>query len=151
MDKLFETSIFTRTTLLKIMEDRAYQDLVKIPENHRNSIFWNIAHLLVTQQLLCYRLSGLDLQIDQKMVDKYGKGTIATEEVPEEDIVFVKEHLVKMAQKTQSDYKAGVFTEYKTYMTSANIELSNIEEALAFSAYHDGIHLGVILSIMKIV
>ena len=133
------------------MEDRTYEDLVKIPENHRNSIFWNIAHLLVTQHLLCYGLSGLDLQIDQTMVNKYGKGTVATEEVPEEDIAFVTEHLVKMVLKTQADYRAGLFTNYKTYMTSANIELGNIEEALAFSAYHDGIHLGVILSIMKIV
>ncbi len=151
MDKLFETAIFTRKTLLKIMEDRTYEDLVKIPENHRNSIFWNIAHLLVTQHLLCYGLSGLDLQIDQAMVNKYGKGTVASEEVPEEDISYVKDHLVKMVLKTQSDYKAGLFTDYKTYMTSANIELSKIEEALAFSAYHDGIHLGVILSIMKTV
>lgn len=133
------------------MEDRTYEDLVKIPENHRNSIFWNIAHLLVTQHLLCYGLSGLDLQIDQTMVNNYGKGTVATEQVPQEDIAFVTEHLVKMVLKTQSDYKAGRFTNYKTYMTSANIELANIEEALAFSAYHDGIHLGVILSIMKIV
>jgi len=56
-----------------------------------------------------------------------------------------------MVLKTQSDYKAEVFKEYRNYMTSTNIELCNIEEALAFSAYHDGIHLGVILSIMKLV
>ena len=133
------------------MEEKGYKNLVKIPENHRNSIFWNIAHLLVTQHLLCYGLSGLELQIDQAMVNKYGKGTVAVEEVPEEDIAFVKAHLVKMVLKTQSDYKAGVFTGYRNYMTSTNIELCNIEEALAFSAYHDGIHLGVILSIMKLV
>jgi hypothetical protein len=151
MDKLFETAIFTRKTLLKVMEEKGYENLVKIPENHRNSIFWNIAHLLVTQHLLCYGLSGLELQIDQAMVNKYGKGTVAVEEVPEEDIAFVKAHLVKMVLKTQSDYKAGVFTGYRNYMTSTNIELCNIEEALAFSAYHDGIHLGVILSIMKLV
>ena len=93
MEKLFETAIFTRKSLLKIMETRNFEVLVKIPHNFRNSIFWNIAHLLVTQQLLCYRLSGLDLTIDEEMVSKYGKGAIATSEVSIEDIDYVVEVL----------------------------------------------------------
>ena len=73
MEKLFETALFTRNSMLKIMEKKSHDELVKIPENFRNSIFWNIAHLLVTQQLLCYKLSGLDLTIDETMISKYGK------------------------------------------------------------------------------
>ena len=94
MDKLFETAIFTRNSLLKIMETRSYEEIVKIPDNFKNSIFWNIAHLLVTQQLLCYRLSGLDLTIDEDLVGKYGKGAIATSEVSIEDINYVRANLL---------------------------------------------------------
>ena len=151
MDKLFETAIFTRKALLNIMETRNYEDLVKIPVNFRNSIFWNIAHLLVTQQLLCYRLSGLDIKIDEEMVRKYGKGSLAITEVPKEDIDYVKGHLLDLAIKMKEDYEKGLFVNYKPYMTSANIELCNIKDALTFSAYHDGIHLGVVLSLMKTV
>jgi len=151
MDKLFETAIFTRKSLLQIMETRNDEDLVKIPDNFRNSIFWNIAHLMVTQQLLCYKLSGLELRIDEEMVAKYGKGTLATAEVSKNDIDYVKENLLALVIKMKEDYEKGLFGHYKPYMTSANIELSNIEDALKFSAYHDGIHLGVILSLMKIV
>jgi hypothetical protein len=151
MDKLIETAIFTRKSLVKIMETRNYEDLVKIPDNFRNSIFWNIAHLLVTQQLLCYKLSGQDLRISEEMVAKYGKGSLANEEVSKKDIEYVKENLLEMVIKMQEDYEKGLFVNYKPYMTSANIELCNIEDALKFSAYHDGIHLGVILSLMKIV
>ena len=151
MDKLFETAIFTRKSLLKIMETRSYEELVKIPDNFRNSIFWNIAHLLVTQQLLCYRLSGLDLTIDEEMVSKYGKGAVATSEVSIKDIDYVQGNLLISVNKLKEDYFKGKFENYKSYMTSTNIELRGIEDALSFSNFHDGIHLGVVLSIMKIV
>ena len=151
MDKLFETAIFTRNSLLKIMETRSYEELVKIPHNFKNSIFWNIAHLLVTQQLLCYRLSGFDLTIDEEMVSKYGKGAIATSNVSIEDIDYVRANLLVLVDKLKEDYEKGKFENYKSYMTSTNIELCDIEDALTFSNFHDGIHLGVVLSIMKIV
>lgn len=151
MEKLFETALFTRSSMLKILEKRPYEELVKIPENFRNSIFWNIAHLLVTQQLLCYRLSGLDIRIEEDMVKKYGKGSIATENVKESDIQYVKDHLVTAMKETEKDFNDGLFKDFKAYMTSTGIELKSIEDAISFSTYHDGIHLGIVLSLMKIV
>ena len=151
MEKLFETALFTRSSMLKILEKRPYEELVKIPENFRNSIFWNIAHLLVTQQLLCYRLSGLDIRIEEDMVKKYGKGSIAIESVSESDIQYVKDHLVTAMKETEKGFNDGLFKDFKAYMTSTGIELKSIEDAISFSTYHDGIHLGIVLSLMKIV
>lgn len=151
MEKLFETALFTRSSMIKILESKSYEELVKIPDNFKNSIFWNIAHLLVTQQLLCYRLSGLDLKIDEAMVEKYGKGSVAVEEVKREDINYVKEHLINASQNLFEDYKNDVFKSFKPYMTSTGIGLNNIEDAISFSTYHDGIHLGIVISLMKIV
>ncbi len=151
MEKLFETALFTRISLLKVLESKTYEELVTIPENFRNSIFWNIAHILVTQQLLCYKLSGLEIKIDKDLVKKYGKGAVATKEVDTSDIQYVKDHLVAAMEVTQKDYQNGVFTEFSPYMTSTGIELKSIEDVLGFSALHDGIHLGVVLSLMKVV
>lgn len=151
MEKLFETALFTRNSMLKIMEKKPHDELVRIPENFRNSIFWNIAHLLVTQQLLCYKLSGLDIRIDETMVNKYGKGSIATADVAASDILYVKGHLLKAMEETQNDYNKGLFKDFKPYMTSTGIELKSIEDAISFSTFHDGIHLGIVLSLMKIV
>jgi len=60
------------------------------------------------------------------------------------------------AQTSPGDHKGYEYSRtgnenYKSYMTSTNIELCDIEDALTFSNFHDGIHLGVVLSIMKIV
>ncbi len=151
MEKLFKTASFTRSTLVKIMEKRSNEELLKIPENYNNSIFWNIAHLLVTQQLICYKLSGLKIKIDESMVSKYGKGSIATEDIDIADIQYVKDHILDLSQEIEHDYDKGLFKDFNPYMTSTGIELSSIEDAISFGAFHDGIHLGVILSLMKIV
>ena len=150
MEKIFETAFFTRKTLLKIMESRNFENLIRIPAGFNNSIFWNIAHLLVTQQLLCYKLSGLDLMIDEDMVSRYGKGAVATAEVSIEDIEYVKNNLLKMTINLKEDYTKESFKQFKPYMTSTGIELLDIDDALKFSGFHDGIHLGIVLSLMKI-
>ncbi|UCE93463.1 MAG: DinB family protein [Flavobacteriaceae bacterium] len=151
MEKLFETAIFTRQSMLKILKSKSYEDLVKIPSGFNNSIFWNIAHLLITQQLLFYKLSGKALMIDSELVDKYGKGSIATEKVSPSDIDYVKDHLVSAMEKTSDDYEKGIFDQMDTYKTSTGIELTNIEDVISFSTFHDGIHLGIVLALLKVI
>lgn len=151
MEKLFETALFTRVSLLNILESKSYEKLVDIPENFKNSIFWNIAHLLVTQQLLCYKLSGLEIKIDQDLVSKYGKGATAIAEVEPSDIEYVKDNLVSAMAQTKEDFINGLFENFTPYMTSTGIELKSVEDAISFSTFHDGIHLGIVLSLMKIV
>jgi len=151
MDLIFETAVFNRKVLTNLIEKLSYEQLTTIPKNFNNSIFWNIAHILVTQQLLTYKLSGLPINIDKDLIPKYTKGSTATSNIPKEEIDYVKSKLISTVLKTQNDYNNGVFNQYNAYDTSVNIKLNNIDDALLFSAFHDGIHLGVILSIKKIV
>ena len=137
--------------MLKILKSKSYEELVKIPEGFNNSLFWNIAHLLVTQQLLFYKLSGKELKIDNEMVAKYGKGSKATEKVSTHDIDYIKDHLVSAMEKTRDDYEKRLFNEMETYKTSTGIELRNIEDVISFSTFHDGIHLGIVLAILKVI
>jgi hypothetical protein len=48
---------------------------LKVPEGFNNNIIWNIAHVIVTQQILVYKLSGLPMIVTDEMVEKYRKGT----------------------------------------------------------------------------
>ena len=151
MDLIFETSLFNRKVLRDLLEDLSFEQLTKIPENFNNSIFWNIAHILVTQQLLIYEFSGLPKKINDEIIKKFRKGTKATTDISLEEINYVKDHLVPVMEKTKEDFKNGLFKKYTPYHTSVGINLNNIKEALQFNAFHDGIHLGVILSLKKIV
>lgn len=151
MEKLFETAFFTRLAMLDILDGLTEDQFSKIPEGHRNSVFWNVAHVMVTQQLLFYGLSGQPLLIDQSLVERYSKGALATPEVSKEDLEFVKGNLLGLCRQAETDFGKGLFQTYKSYETSAGIELKTIEDGISFNGFHDGIHLGVILSLKKLV
>ncbi len=151
MDLIFETALFNRKLMTSFLEELSYKQLTVIPDNFNNSIFWNIAHTLVTQQLLTYKLAGLPLQINKDFVAKYTKGSKATTEIQKEDIEYVKDNLVSFSLKLQKDYEKEVFKKFETYHTSVNISLYNIKDALNFNAFHDGIHLGIVMSLKKII
>lgn len=151
MNLIFETALFNRKVLKNLIDELNYEQLIKIPENFNNSIFWNIAHILVTQQLLVYEFSGLPKNIDDKLIAKFRKGTKATTDISKEEIEYVKNNLIPIIEKTQEDFNKGLFKNYTSYHTSVDISLNNIDDAIKFNAFHDGIHLGVILSLKKIV
>jgi hypothetical protein len=148
---IFQTVTFTRITLLKILNNLTLEQLATTPKGFKNNLFWNIAHILVTEQLLTYKLSNLEMQIDKRFVSLYGKGSTPKNRCTQKDIDEIKEQLIPVIKQTEKDYKNGVFKTFTSYPTSVGITLNNIEEALQFNSFHEGIHLGIILSIKKLV
>ena len=56
MNKQFEALKKSRELVLKKIDGLSLEQLHKIPDGFKNSIAWNVAHLVVTQQLLHYKL-----------------------------------------------------------------------------------------------
>jgi hypothetical protein len=123
--------------------------LLKIPNGYRNNIWWNIAHVTVTQQLLVYKLSNVPMLVPQELVDKFRKGTIPDGTVTDEEIKMIASFLLSTIERTEEDFKKGIFTEFNEYTTSAKVTLKEVEDAIAFNLFHEGLHLGAILSLRK--
>lgn len=122
---------------------------MEIPKNFNNNIWWNIAHVVVTQQILVYKFSGMKMQVDADLTKKYMKGSKPEGEPTKEEVELIKKLLFSTLEQTEADYKAGKFTDYKEYTTSANVTLSNVDDALYFNLFHEGIHLGSILALLR--
>ena len=45
--------------------------------------------------------------------------------------------------------KAGIFKEFHPYQTKTGFYLGTLKEAMEFNNYHEGIHLGIMMSIKK--
>jgi len=140
-----------RALFLKIIDGLTLEQVNAIPKGHRNSIAWNLAHLVVTQQLLCYKLSGLPCAVPEDMIQRFQKGTVPSKAISQQNFEDIKSLFVALPLALEKDLEAGVFKNYTPYTTSVGIVLSNIEEALSFNAFHEGIHLGVVLSLKKLV
>ncbi len=151
MENVFITTQQNRKLLYQLLTKTPKEVLVKIPEGFRNNIWWNIAHILVTQQLLVYRRSGLPIQIDEWMIDAFKKGTVPNEEPTDDAIEDVAAYLLSTSELMQQDYENGLFTEYDEYTTSLKVTLSTTEDAMVFNLLHEGLHLGVVLSLLKAV
>lgn len=138
-----------RALMLKLIEGLSIEQLNKIPEGSKNNIAWNIAHLVVTHQILCYKFSGLPCAVSDEMIDLYKKGTVPVKDVTTEEFETIKELFLSLPVQFEKDLNAGIFVDYTEYTTSVNVTLSDIESAATFNLFHEGIHLGAILGLRK--
>ena len=144
-----EITKVNRKALSKILTHYSLEKLNKVPEGFSNNLFWNIAHVVVTQQLLIYGLSGLEKNIPQEWIDLYKKGTTTQRDATEKELENLQEYLFSTINQTEKDLNAGIFKTYSPYMTSTTFELKNINDAFQFNNFHEGIHLGYILALKK--
>ncbi len=151
MQKQFDTLIKSRLLTLKVIEGLTIEQLNKIPDGFKNNIAWNVAHLVVTQQLLCYKLAGLDCLVSEKMIASFQKGTAPTYTISESEFETIKEQFLQLPTQLKEDYSNNVFKNYNEYKTSVDVTLNNIEDGIIFNLYHEGIHLGIMLQLLKFV
>jgi hypothetical protein len=150
MDFIFEVLPNTRKYLKNVLENNSLEDLNKIPKGFNNNIFWNVAHLVVSQQVLVYKLSGLPLLVSDELVEKYKKGTKPEAPVTQAEVEEIKTLLFTPIEKTKEDYYNGVFKEYQEYVvvTTGNT-LRSVEDALQFTVFHEGLHIGYIQALSR--
>ena len=147
----FEILLKSRKLILEFIDGLSMEQLNKIPEGFNNNIAWNIAHLVVTQQLLCYNFSGLEMAVSDEMVTTFRKGTAPQKVVSKEDFEVYKKLFIELPLQLEEDYRMNIFKNYQEYTTSLDVKIIDIDFAIAFNSYHEGIHLGVILGIAKLI
>lgn len=151
MSSVFETQKTIREILLKILESHSLEQLNKIPQGFNNNIIWNVAHCVAAQQTLVYKLSGLPTMVSEEFILKYRKGTKPEGDVSEDEVNEVKTLLLSTFEKTKNDFESGLFVDYNEYTTSMGFTLSNVQDALDFNNYHEGIHTGIVMTLRKLV
>ncbi len=151
MEKQFEFLKGNRLIILKAIEDLSIEQLNKIPDNFTNNIVWHMGHLVVIQQLLCYKLSGLPMAVDNDMIAEYQKGTAPKREINVEEFEKIKNQFLTLPDTFKEDYTHKIFVKYQPYVSSLKITLNTIDDAIVLNNFHEGIHLGYILALKKLV
>ncbi|MDO4228436.1 MAG: DinB family protein [Capnocytophaga sp.] len=147
-EQTFNLHKATRTKLLYYLENLSPKQLAKIPTGFNNNVLWNIAHCIATQQILCYKLSGITPLVSNEFIETYRKGTAPDGHIPsEEEINSLKKLLFSTQEQLQLDYQQGIFANYNTYMTSYGFELTGIEDAINFNNTHESMHLGTVIAL----
>ncbi len=122
-----------------------------IPDGFDNNIAWNLGHIVVTQQALHYRLSGLPTLTTRQDILLFRTGSSPADWTERPDVERLIDLLKKTGPKLREDYAAGLFAGFQPYTTSTSVHLETIEDALAFNNFHEGLHLGTILALRNFV
>jgi hypothetical protein len=149
MQQIFNITKTSRNALAQFLEKYTLEQLNKIPEGFNNNLIWNIAHVVVTQQRLVYKLSGLPVMITAEMEAKYEKGSKPEQDVSQAEVDEIKTLLFTSHDQTIADYENKIFKTFQEFTTSTGFTIKNVEDALSFNNFHEALHIGVIMSIKK--
>jgi len=151
MDFVFDVCYKNRAILERFLNEFSVAQLNKIPEGFNNNIIWNIAHVIVTQQILVYEMANAKPTVPSDIIADFRKGTKPTEFIDDQKIMQIKSLLYAPIDQTIEDLKTTIFDNYKAYTVSTGSTLSNVRDAIQFNNFHEGIHLGYLFSLRKLV
>lgn len=146
MEWSFDITKKNRAIFSNFLSVFSLEQLNTVPKGFKNSIYWNIAHVVVTQQLLVYHLSQLPMLVSDQFIEKFRKGTQTEFDATKENVDQLKKLLFSTLEQTKLDFDNGLFKSYQPYTVSTKSTLKTVEEAIEFNNFHEGIHLGYILA-----
>ncbi|WP_339701094.1 DinB family protein [Algoriphagus aquimarinus] len=138
-----------RSIYSKFLEHNSLEQLNKIPAGFNNNLIWNIGHVIVVQQRLVYGLSDLPLNVSDELFQKYKPGTKPESDETLETVELFKELLISPIDQTIADFESGKFQNYNEYTTSKGFHLASVADAITFNNYHEALHLGTMVSLLK--
>lgn len=140
-----------RGYLLHSADGLNLEQLVRVPPGFRNSILWNIGHVVTDNCTMLYPPANLPFPLPDHYLRWFAPGTS-----PEDwsDVPSVAEILnagARMRDQIVEDCTAGRMENYSPWTTEQGFEVTNIAYAIAHCNTHEAIHLGVIMSLRKLV
>jgi hypothetical protein len=153
MNKKLEMIKNLRLHLLKQIESLTSQQLNNIPIGYNNNIIWNLAHVICASQNMCYVRANLPIAVDDQYFSPFMPGTKPEKSVSDSEIKNIKELLITSIDKLQLDLDNKAFENYSPSVMIPKVygfEVNNIDDALNYLLYHEGIHAGYILSMKNL-
>lgn len=140
-----------RSFVLGIVNDMSDDQLNKIPPGYKNNIIWNMGHLIASQQDVCYIRSNVQIVVDEGYIKLFKSDTKPQGIISSEAIDTIKKLLLPTIDRLESDYKQHMLTSFKPFKTKYGVGLQTIDDAINYLAFHEGIHVGYIMALKKLV
>ncbi|MBD1393084.1 DinB family protein [Mucilaginibacter glaciei] len=140
-----------RLKVLEILNDFMIEQLNVIPAGYNNNLIWNLGHMVATDQAICYKRAGQDTWVNETFFEAYKPGSKPEKFVTTEELDEIKSLFVSSLEQLKKDYDAHLFSNYPAWTTRYGVEITSIENAIAFLPFHEGLHIGYIMAMRKLV
>lgn len=141
----------SRSIFSGMFEKYNLEQLNTIPAGFNNNLIWNIGHVIAAQQGLVYRSCNIPMCISDDFFNRYKPGTKPTAAITQQEADEIKELLTSLIEKTEADLTNNIFQTFNQRKTVTGFYLRNLEDAVTFNNYHEGLHLGYCMSIAKFI
>lgn len=140
----------TRQFMLDIISALDNSMLNKIPDGFNNNIIWNVAHLISSQYGICYLRSNNEIP-DLEIFHSFKVGSKPERIISDEEIEYIKSLLFTSLDVLKADFTSGKLDNYAPWTTRYGVEIKNIQDGIAFLPYHEGLHLGYIMALKRVI
>ena len=151
METRIETLKKVRLNFLNALGELTAEQLNEIPKGFNNNIVWNLGHLLASQQGICYVRASLKMTIDEQLFLSYKPESKPNGFVDNLEIDRLKELFISVIEEFEIDYNKNMFIGYTQWTNRTGIEITNIDDAIAYVLFHEGIHLGYVMALKRLV
>jgi uncharacterized damage-inducible protein DinB len=151
MTKQIEIIRKTRAFLLEHLKDLSTEQFNQIPEGFNNNIIWNLGHMIAAQQGICYIRAGLTHPVGEDFWNQFKPGTKPGKPLDAAEIENIKNLLFTTLDQLETDYNNHIFGGYIAWSTRYSVELANIDDAITFLPFHEGLHSGCITALKRLV
>ena len=153
MEKIIQVLKACRSKWLTMLNELTTDQLNKIPTGFSNNLAWQFGHVIVSQQILCYRMAGQKFVINEELIDRYKNGSKPENYISEEEINLLKGYMLSTINQLEIDLKNGVFDSYTPYTISTyvGLTLENVNDALTIIVSHDALHYGCSIGLKRLI
>jgi hypothetical protein len=150
MERAFNNIRKNRLNFLELVSELSNEKINEIPDGFNNNLIWNLGHIIASQQILCYEFSNNAPVIEEAYISKYRRGTKPGQFVNPSEFEELASYLIPTIDKTEDDLRNDLFINYSPRTLYSGIELITIDDAIRFTAVHDGMHFGYAMAIKRI-
>lgn len=152
MNKAIETIRQTRKNILEYVKDLTIEQLNYIPNGFNNNIAWHLGHVVAAQQGVCYKRSGnTPMHISEEFFMAFKPETKPERFISPDEIDEIKTLLFSTIDKLLSDYQNQIFGPHAPWVTRYGVGINNLDEAINFLPFHEGLHFGYIMALKRTV
>jgi hypothetical protein len=133
-------------------QDLSNEQLIHIPAGSRNNILWNVGLAITDQCNMLYTPSGIAVPLPDGYHAWFDPGTSPagwSDNLP--DPAGVLETAKTLVATVERDFAGGRFVDFDPTAFDGGLRVNSVVEAINYCTIHEAIHLGVILTLRKLV
>jgi hypothetical protein len=151
MNPKIETIKNIRRFLLELISELSTEQLNEVPTGFNNNIVWNLGHLVAAQQGICYFRSNVPMVVSEEYFNNFKGGSKPERAFSPDEIDQIKQLLIDSLDQFERDLNNKLFVTYTSVITRYGIEFKHIDDAIEFLPFHEGLHMGTIMALKKLV